>query len=254
MKSLSSRGEAARQFACAAVQGCDYGLDTAVFNTVNTLRDVVPDAGWREAEAPDFDSDEWLSIVDAQGKQIAADEESDLPGSWIRPCDGHWMAQRWLTHAIGFRHRVIHLFLKPSVMSNDVILQLRSFDKANAPGCFDVTLGGHVRGNVSPQETLVTELSEELGLDASKDIMNLTACGAYDYHGTDGDGEWMNTEYRHVYVAALSAGAFDRIRYRDGEVAGLLTLTRNGAERLMAAAPEHIASGLRESYTYFAQH
>ena len=249
---LPPRAEDLRARTQNAVRDANYMVSEDVFEAATALHEAVPDEDWIAASTPDFGKDEWLAVVDEQGHAIATDVEFGTP-AWLKCIDGYWMAQRWAAHAVGFRHRVVHLFLVPEHMTNGVMIQLRSFDKANAPGCFDVTLGGHVAAGHEPDETLAVELLEELNLTADRDLDDLEFCGAYDFHGTVDDGEWANTEYRYVYRAALKTEAAGHMAYADGEVAGMLTLTQDAARQLMAEAPDRIASGLRESYTYFTQ-
>lgn len=241
-----------------------FTLSTETLDGIAALHDALAADEIDRVRPAYLHEDEWLVAVDPDGEDVPADPlRSDWERTtanrpaitdWIRPqpVNGRdvWAAQRWFAHLIGLRHRVIHILIEPPSPDAAVMLQLRSFDKANAPGRFDVTVGGHVSAGATADSTLAEEIREELNLDADRDLEDLTARAEYDFPGADEDGEYANTEYRHVYRARLTADAFARIDFQDNEAAGLMIMRRSSAERLMDTAPERIATGLRESYGY----
>jgi len=182
-----------------------------------------------------------------------------LPGAahWFQPLEcGEGVTlgvNRWLAHFAGFRHRVVHLFLDPPTGNEYTYVQLRSFDKINAPGCFDVAVGGHVKGLDSLDDTVRNELAEELHLDRKQWVASLERTGCYDFEGHDTDGEFVNVESRSVYRARLVAGALDQVRFEDGEAAALCLFSRAELNSLMRDYPERLASGLRESYRCYVR-
>lgn len=161
------------------------------------------------------------------------------------------MPNRWLAHQTGFRHRVIHVFIDPVDCPGHTFVQLRSLTKPNAPGCFDVAVGGHVDGLRALDETVQAELGEELGLDTARDIASIDYVGQYDYEGHGTDLETVNVEQRSVYRAVLAPGALGNLHFADGEVAALCQFRCDELESLLARYPERFASGLLESYAMY---
>lgn len=195
---------------------------------------VVPDADTlaaaRSAEAPAFAR--WFALADIEA------------GPAVLPA-------RWLAHAVGLRHRVVHVFIEPAGRPDCAYVQFRSLDKPNAPASFDVAVGGHVSGTESLDATVAAEVAEELGLDPKRDLANLAYLGAYDYEGRGTDGENANLEHRAVYRAEIAPAALANVRFHDGEVAALCLFAVAELERLLVQRPERCASGLLESYALY---
>lgn len=92
-------------------------------------------------------------------------------------------------------HRVVHCW----IFNNDgqVLWQQRSMQKAQAPGMWDMSCGGHILSGHEPDETLVREIEEELG------ISNIKAHFVEKYiKGND-----TQTELIYLYYAVINQPA-----------------------------------------------
>jgi 8-oxo-dGTP pyrophosphatase MutT (NUDIX family) len=163
------------------------------------------------------------------------------------------LPSRWLAHLVGFRHRVVHIFLDPPDLPGYTYVQLRSLAKPNAPGCFDVAVGGHASGCADLDVTVRSEVREELGLDSRSHFTEIECLGAYDYEGFGTDQESINIEHRTVYRAALTPEALCNLRFSDGEVAALCLFRRDDLSTLLEQQPARCASGLLASYALYEQ-
>lgn len=65
-------------------------------------------------------------------------------------------------HESGDYHRVVHTWIYND--SKEILLQKRSENLENHPGCWDISSAGHVHSLESKEEAAVRELKEELGL------------------------------------------------------------------------------------------
>lgn len=84
--------------------------------------------------------------------------------------------ERARAHAEGIRHRTAHVWiLRVRNGKIQILLQLRSLNKAEHPGCYDISSAGHIPTGVGYKESAVRELKEELGLTVSPE--ELIFCG-----------------------------------------------------------------------------
>ena len=156
------------------------------------------------------------------------------------------LAARWLCHLAGIRHRAVLIFLDHPSRTDLVLMQMRSLDKLESPGAFDLPVAGHVPGLATPGAALAAEMAEELGLHPG-DVADLRLVGAYDSARPDAGATRCNAEYRLVYRGRVGADVIDRVRFADGEVAALALFAVDQVRALVAAQPERAAPGLVES-------
>ena len=74
---------------------------------------------------------------------------------------------REVAHRYGYLHGTVHLWiyrLSQDATGVDVLLQRRSENKESYPGCLDISSAGHMSAGQVPDEAVLRELSEELGL------------------------------------------------------------------------------------------
>lgn len=162
------------------------------------------------------------------------------------------LVARWLCHRIGLRHRTVQLILDHPTDPDTTLVQVRGFDKVDAPGAFDMPCAGHVIGTETVEASLAKELREELGL-AIADLADLQQTAHYEYRDLDQRPDFLNVEYRAVYRARLRPGALDRIRFADGEVAGLVLMPVAAVQELVVRSPERVASGLLGALRWYSQ-
>ncbi len=114
---------------------------------------------------------EYLDIVDEKGNPTGQ------------------IVTRETAHSEGILHRTAHLWLlrkKDDV--TQILVQKRSADKAEFPGCFDISSAGHIPAGMDYEESALRELQEELGITAEKG--ELIWCGDRDLK--------CDTEFRGV--------------------------------------------------------
>lgn len=89
-------------------------------------------------------------------------------------------------------HPVVHCWLfNPQ---GQILWQQRSLQKVLSPGRQDMSCGGHVLSNYSPDETITRELLEELGVQEANPIFVQKYI----------DGDENQTELIYLYYAVLS--------------------------------------------------
>jgi isopentenyldiphosphate isomerase len=219
-----------------------------------------------QAAAPEYGRDEFFLPVDGCGEPVYPDagtlaEARELlarypeAAHWWRLADGSpsaLLVARWLCHLTGIRHRTVQLFIDHPTLPGLTLVQVRSLDKIEAPGTFDMPVAGHVTGTESVEAALAHELAEELGL-ALEDLQDLHSIGAYEGISPPIEGRvWRNREWRVVYRSRLKPDALARIRFADGEVAAIALFTVEELRALVRAYPERVASGLTGSLHLYA--
>lgn len=248
-------------------------LDEEVFNRICSLfidqyANETPAALTRE-----YAQNEYLLVVGADGQPCGRGE--GLLGSYHQVFNaysgfGNWfqagvlrdksgscpgepvlLAARWLCHLVGLRHQTVELFIDPPAVEGHTLVQVRGVNKVLAPGVFDIPCAGHIDGEDGVEESLCKELGEELNLDTS-DLENLTLVAHYATEVQEYASEGLvNVEYCFLFRARLKASSVSRIRFTDGEVAGLALFDVNQLRELARRFPERVASGLSDSLPYY---
>lgn len=119
--------------------------------------------------------------------------------------------ERKEAHRKGILHRTAHVWI--ARRRNDrveLLLQKRCQDKDSFPGCYDISSAGHIPAGADYIESALRELKEELGIDATGDM--LQECGFHRMHFDDvfhGE-EFIDNQLAKVYLMWLDkeAGAF----------------------------------------------
>lgn len=107
--------------------------------------------------------DKNIITTDPQDELLTqVDENNQLIGSISRG-EAHETA--------GVFYRTVYILVKND--KDEVLVQNRSSTKDLYPGCWDLSVGGHVNFGKSYEETAVRELKEELGLDVTQDDLLL---------------------------------------------------------------------------------
>ncbi len=107
-------------------------------------------------------------------------------------------------HRTGLLHGTVHTWIVRRNLQDetglDVLLQKRSQNKDSYPGCYDISSAGHISAGQTPQEAVVRELYEELGLQVP--ISALTYLFQHEaYHRDVFYGElFLNHELSWVYL------------------------------------------------------
>jgi isopentenyldiphosphate isomerase len=216
----------------------------------------------------EYGRDEFLLAVDPHGKAVLPSAElledfrqavRQYPGfaRWfqegaLREWDAATpvlLAARWLCHLAGLRHGTVEIFLDPPGLETFTLIQIRGMDKVEAPGAFDLPCAGHVTGTDGPEEALRKELGEELNLSL-EDLEEIRLVTQFAGEGQDA-GLLRNSEFRTLYRAKVKAEALPRIRFTDGEVAGLAIISVVEMRELVKRYPERVASGMIDSIAFY---
>ncbi len=134
-------------------------------------------------------------------------------------------------HSEGDWHNVVHIYIfcKKNDETN-VLVHLRSKTKDLSPNKWDTRFGGHVKAGETIEETVIKELSEELGINVS--ISNLIKGTTYHWD------TMPNREVVHVffydYQDEISKLAFD-----DGEVQEIKWMSIKEIKTSMTTTPQH---------------
>jgi hypothetical protein len=210
----------------------DYTLTAKLYKEVERL------TPHRDKLQPD-DKEEALAIVDRNGN-LMKDADGKL-----------FQVPRWLCHLLRLRHRCAHaLLIWPSPELGDMyLLQIRDWNKYDSPGRLDISVGGHVQGIDTPEETVYAEMNEEFNLTRSDlEGGKLEQVAGYEYNeSARQQRNFYNTEWRVVYVGRLLPDSLKRIRFKDKEVAGFTLIPASEAQALLAQQVIPLASALRES-------
>ncbi|MBO4478497.1 MAG: pyridoxamine kinase [Lachnospiraceae bacterium] len=106
-------------------------------------------------------------------------------------------------HRYGYLHGTVHLWIwRPSQDATgvDVLLQRRCEEKESYPGCLDISSAGHISAGQVPEDAVLRELYEELGLQVA--LTDLTYLGTHTgyssghFHGK----VFRNHELSYVYA------------------------------------------------------
>lgn len=98
-------------------------------------------------------------------------------------------------HRLGKPHRAVHLYLFNS--KNEVLLQKRALTVDHAPGCFGISVTGHVGAGEFSSDTVRREVEEELGLNGSR--LRFDFLFSY-FQEVILDGTYIDRQFNDVYV------------------------------------------------------
>ena len=177
------------------------------------------------------DKNEALPLFDDQGQQL----------STTAP----------LCHLLALRHRCVHILLlwNSPAMGDVLVLQIRDWQKDDSPGHLDISVGGHMTscGSSAAEDTAFSEMLEETGLTSEDLEEPLKPVGGYPFDECRPKENFHNSEWRDVYIGRLSADAIGKVRFPDGEVAGVVLVPISDAGSLLEQEKVPMASALRKS-------
>ncbi|MFC1765258.1 NUDIX domain-containing protein [Planctomycetota bacterium] len=157
-------------------------------------------------------------------------------------------APRWLCHLLALRHVAVHVLLlwESPRLGPVFICQMRSWTKKDFPGHVDISVGGHAIGATAPAESALIEMQEELGLGPDDlQTPGLQRIGGYECFISVDDKQFYDVEWREVYLGRVNN--IDRLRFIDGEVAGVYLCPLQHARGLLKQNSMSVANGLRMS-------
>lgn len=253
-----------------AVKAADHQLTVAAFRKISQLFLECQSDPARlleiEQASKEYSQREFFVCVNQQGQPVIQSEKvlEDFRKTVDRcPEYEFWFQEallpdnrptllvaRWLCHSVGFRHRVVHLFLDHPELKGYTLLQVRAFDKTEAPGRFDLPAAGHVSGIETLEAALRTELAEELGLEIAA-LNDFTQLGSYTYSDPS---EHRNVEYRTVFYGRLSVADWLKVNADSSEVAAIVSIPLSKVHEMIVNLPESVASGLQGSFSLYLKH
>jgi 8-oxo-dGTP pyrophosphatase MutT (NUDIX family) len=122
-------------------------------------------------------------------------------------------------HALGLRHREVHLWLVTP--DNHIIFQKRSPFKDTFPNLMDATVGGHVEVGQTYEQAAIVEAEEEAGLLITPSQLRPLVMLAND--AVDERLNKRNLTFRQTYWMPY-AGRLDDLRIEPGEAVGFVAL------------------------------
>ena len=134
-------------------------------------------------------------------------------------------------HALGLRHREIHLWLVTP--DNEIIFQHRSATKDTFPNLLDASAGGHVEVGQTYEQATIMEAQEEMGLAIAPDQLGHLA--KLDNYAVDERLNKTNRTFRETYWLRYS-GKLNDLRIEAGEAVGFVALP---AAEVFALTPEN---------------
>ncbi len=180
------------------------------------------------------DKDELLPLFDANGKTLDT------------------FAPRWICHVLALRHRCAHVLLiwRSQAMGNTLVLQIRSWDKDDSPGRLDISVGGHMTAtDKEAEDAALAEMLQETNLTIDDiEKRTLHPVGGYSFDEDPRPVEnFYNSEWRDVYVGYVKHDRLERIKFPDGEVAGVMLVPLKDARQLLQQQILPMASALTQS-------
>lgn len=115
-------------------------------------------------------------------------------------------------HKKNLRHGGAHIWIYNS--RGDVLLQLRHHTKVIRPNVWDVSAAGHITSGDTPEETIVRELKEELGLDINPKNLDFIGIKKVDERMSDGS---VHRVFNWTYLTKMDVD-LDTIRLEADEV------------------------------------
>lgn len=253
------------------VEGANRKLSRGVFDKAREVFLAYYASGSETPEgvSREYTQDEFLLVVDQDGKLslpargVLDDYHKTVRSHpafarWFREevlLEGEWagtrvlLAARWLCHLVGLRHKTVEIFIDPPDLPGHTLVQVRGMEKFHSPGAFDIPCAGHVDGIDGEEESLRKELEQEINLTLD-DLEGLRLLERYNSFGEDVPGR-ANYEYRVLYRGRLKSGAMGKIRFADGEVAGMSVFSVAELRELVRKYPERVAAGLSDAIGYY---
>lgn len=112
------------------------------------------------------------------------------------------IASRADAHREGLCHRTSHIWVirNASFGFAEILMQKRSEEKDSFPGCYDTSSAGHVMAGDNPLDSALRELSEELGINASRDELKYIGYFRNKYESEFHGKVFRDNEISNVYV------------------------------------------------------
>ncbi len=147
------------------------------------------------------------------------------------------IADRGVVHYCNLWHREIACWIINE--KNEILLQRRSPNKKQSPNMLSVT-AGHLDCNETPIEALIREVSEEVGINDTKEE-------DYIYLGTFKLSNENNHHYKYTYLLKTNKNLED-LTMQESEVSELLYVTLDELKSMLDN-PDNELTFAKQSYT-----
>ncbi|TWT02520.1 NUDIX domain-containing protein [Planomicrobium sp. CPCC 101079] len=129
------------------------------------------------------------------------------------------VASRQEVHGKGYWHETFHCWFVGRKQGKDIIhLQLRSKDKKDFPGLFDITAAGHILADETMEDG-VREVEEELGIAVSFEELIPLGVIKDQIHEND----FLDNERCHVFLYKAETNIAAMYKLQKEEVAGMMS-------------------------------
>lgn len=109
--------------------------------------------------------------------------------------------ERSIAHEKGILHAAVHIYVyRIHNGKYEILLQKRADDKDSFPSCWDTSCAGHVTSGDSFEETVLKELSEELGIKADINDITLAFDQVVEKINVFYSKTFIDREYNKVYT------------------------------------------------------
>lgn len=125
------------------------------------------------------------------------------------------IVERKEAHKKGICHKVVHVWVINS--KNELLLQKRSKNKDLHPDKWYVSLGGHIESGEGNKQTIIREFNEELGLDVSKQINDVSYLYTFKEIIVADAGAFIDNAFYDVYMLRMDLN-LDELILQDDEV------------------------------------
>lgn len=141
---------------------------------------------------------------------------------------------RSIVHTMGLWHRTVHIYFYRKVSTGvELLLHHRSKTKDLNPNKWDTRFGGHLKSGDSLEQTIETELREEIGIEVNPN--KLTAGSIYT------SDNFPNNEFINVYFYEFD-GDINSLTFNDGEVQAAKWMDTEDVLNSIIANPEQWSS------------
>ena len=132
-------------------------------------------------------------------------------------------------HRDGNYHRTAHIWLINR--NKELLLQLRSPNKASFPNCWDISAAGHINHGESVIEGGLRELKEELGVTAKPEDLQFVTIVRF--------GKETNSEFGFVYLMETDLKEEDFF-FADHEVAEVKYIYYTDLEEMVMSKQDNL--------------
>ena len=127
----------------------------------------------------------------------------------------HKSVSRDQAHAEGLWHRTVHIYITRFVNGNkELLVHIRSKEKKQYPGKLDPVFGGHITSGMDEAGTVLSELTEEIGITPEKEKLV--------YYGFVKKDDDLNApgdkEFNMIYTYELSTEEQNQIVLQEKEI------------------------------------